>query len=129
MTLSAAEDAELVELCLGGDRQAYRSLVERYQSLVCAVAFSGCGDLHQSEDIAQEAFVEAWRHLPELKDARRVRPWLCGIAQRDRVNAPQKRPEAGRCAPRRRRSDCRPRPGPGADRDQRRGAGDPLAAP
>ncbi len=81
MTLSAAEDAELVELCLGGDRQAYRSLVERYQSLVCAVAFSGCGDLHQSEDIAQEAFVEAWRHLPELKDARRVRPWLCGIAR------------------------------------------------
>jgi hypothetical protein len=56
-------DAELVGLCLNGDRDASGRIVERYQSLVCALAYSVCGDLARSEDLAQETSIAAWRQL------------------------------------------------------------------
>lgn len=74
-------DAELVGLCLSGDRDAFGRIVERYQSLVCALAYSACGDLARSEDLAQETFVAAWRHLSALQEPARLKYWLCGIVR------------------------------------------------
>jgi len=54
-------DAELVEQSLAGDRQAFGRIVGRYQSLVCALAYSATGSRSRSEDLAQETFVAAWR--------------------------------------------------------------------
>ena len=48
---------------------------------ICGLTFAACGDLHISEDLAQETFLQAWTHLAELKDASRLRSWLCGIAR------------------------------------------------
>ncbi len=81
MTPTALEDAPLIERSLAGDREAFGQLVERYQGLICALAYSACGDLSRSEDIAQETFVTAWRRLGSLRDRRHLRPWLCGIAR------------------------------------------------
>ena len=53
----------------------------RYQSLICSLAYSATGSLTQSEDLAQETFVTAWKHLPELREPAKLRPWLCGIAR------------------------------------------------
>ena len=74
-------DAELVGLCLSGDRDAFGRIVERYQSLVCALAYSACGDLARSEDLAQETFIAAWRQLSALKEPAKLRYWLCGIVR------------------------------------------------
>lgn len=79
-------DAELVQLCLAGDRDAFGHIVARYQSLICALAYSACGDLARSEDVAQETFLAAWRQLAALKDPARLKAWLCGIA-RNRINS------------------------------------------
>ncbi len=79
-------DAELVQLCLAGDRDAFGHIVARYQSLVCALAYSACGDLARSEDMAQETFLAAWRQLAALKEPARLKAWLCGIA-RNRINS------------------------------------------
>lgn len=49
--------------------------------MVSAVAYNGCGDLTQSEDIAQETFWAAWRERAALLDPTRLRAWLCGIAR------------------------------------------------
>ena len=76
-----ASDADLVEQSRGGDTAAFGRLVERHQSLVCALALGACGDLHRSEDIAQEAFVAAWRQLADLKEAEKFKSWVCGIAR------------------------------------------------
>ncbi|GAH83564.1 unnamed protein product, partial [marine sediment metagenome] len=38
-------DAELVAASASGDREAFRQIVERYQSLLCAVAYGSTGDL------------------------------------------------------------------------------------
>ena len=54
-------DASLVELSLAGDRDAFGRIVARYQSSICALAYSACGNVGRSEDIAQDIFITAWR--------------------------------------------------------------------
>ena len=75
------EDARLVELVLGGQRDAFGQLVARYQSPICALAYSGCGNISQSEDLAQEVFIVAWRKLRDLKEPAKFKSWLYGIAR------------------------------------------------
>jgi len=77
----SVSDEQLVALCRGGDQAAFGVVVARYQSLICALTYSGCGDVHQSEDVAQETFLQAWKHLGDLREAGRLRAWLCGIAR------------------------------------------------
>jgi RNA polymerase sigma factor (sigma-70 family) len=74
-------DAELVAQSLAGDRQAFGRIVARYQSLVCALAYSATGSRSHSEDLAQETFLAAWRKLRDLREPGRLGAWLCGIAR------------------------------------------------
>ena len=72
-------DADLVAACVAGDRQAFTSIVERYQRLLCSLAYSTTGSVSESEDVAQEAFITAWQQLSDLREPERLRSWLCGI--------------------------------------------------
>ena len=72
-------DAELVASSLSGDREAFGRIVERYQRLLCSLAYSSTGCLSASEDLAQDAFLDAWRQLSTLREPEKLRPWLCGI--------------------------------------------------
>ncbi|MEO7094049.1 MAG: sigma-70 family RNA polymerase sigma factor, partial [Polyangiales bacterium] len=74
-------DAELVAASRRGERAAFGALVERYQGVVCAVSYSRTGDRALSEDVAQETFIAAWRHLDRLRETVKLRSWLCGIAR------------------------------------------------
>ena len=56
-------DALLVSKAAAGDQRAFEELVALHQGLACAVAYAACGDFHRSEELAQEAFISAWRHL------------------------------------------------------------------
>ena len=76
-----SDDAQLVELSLRGDTRAFGSIVERHQSLVCGLAYSACGNVHLSEDLAQETFITAWQQLRNLREKGNLRGWLCGIAR------------------------------------------------
>jgi RNA polymerase sigma factor (sigma-70 family) len=77
-------DAELVARSLTGDRTAFGRIVSRYQTLICSLAYSRVGNLGESEDIAQETFITAWKHLRLLREPAKLRSWLCGIV-RNRV--------------------------------------------
>ncbi len=81
MSNAAANDADLVSQSLSGNREAFGHIVERYQSLICSVAYSATGSLSQSEDLAQETFVTAWKKLRDLREPHKLRSWLCGIAR------------------------------------------------
>jgi RNA polymerase sigma factor (sigma-70 family) len=81
MSVAANNDAELVGASLSGDRDAFGQIVARYQSLVCSLAYSATGSLSQSEDLAQETFVAAWKQLSGLREPEKLRAWLCGIAR------------------------------------------------
>lgn len=74
-------DADLVSASLAGNRDAFGHIVSRYQSLVCSLAYSATGSLSQSEDLAQDTFVTAWKQLRELREPEKLRAWLCGIAR------------------------------------------------
>ena len=75
------DDAGLVARSLSGNREAFGQIISRYQALVCSVAYSATGRLDQSEDLAQETFLAAWRQLRDLREPGRLRAWLCGIAR------------------------------------------------
>lgn len=72
-------DAALVMASLEGDRQAFGKVVTRYQRLLCSLAYSSVGRLSESEDLAQETFIEAWRRLGSLREPEKLKSWLCGI--------------------------------------------------
>jgi RNA polymerase sigma factor (sigma-70 family) len=74
-------DAELVAESLGGNRDAFRRIVERYQTLISSLAYCATGNVSQSEDLAQETFVTAWKQLAELREPAKLRPWLCSITR------------------------------------------------
>lgn len=78
---NVSTDLQLVNLSLAGNREAFGQLVQRHQALVCSLAYSACGDLARSEDLAQETFVTAWRQLKGLREPERFKSWLCGIAR------------------------------------------------
>jgi RNA polymerase sigma factor (sigma-70 family) len=80
-------DAELVRASRAGSRDAFGKIVARYQSLVCALAYSATGSVGRSEDIAQDTFISAWRQLPALREPAKLRAWLCGIARNLTLNA------------------------------------------
>ncbi|MGA2030422.1 MAG: sigma-70 family RNA polymerase sigma factor [Verrucomicrobiota bacterium] len=85
MPVAANNDAELVTGTLTGNRDAFSQIVSRYQSLICSLTYSATGNLGQSEDLAQETFITAWKHLVHLRERDKLRSWLCGIA-RNRIN-------------------------------------------
>ena len=64
-----------------GDRDAYGRIVLASQNTVTAVALAITRDVPTSEDIAQEAFLSAWHHLPRLKNPSSFLPWLRQITR------------------------------------------------
>ena len=74
-------DDSLLAASRAGDVTAFGHLVERYHNLVCAVAYARTGDRSISEDIAQETFLAAWKGVSRLRDAEKLRGWLCAIAR------------------------------------------------
>ncbi len=74
-------DTNIYAAGIGGDREAFGEIVRQNQNLVSAVTFSMTGNVQQSEDLAQEAFIVAWQNLRSLKEPAKLPAWLCGIAR------------------------------------------------
>src|SRR5215475_5855956 len=80
-SVAVPSDTDLVARSLVGNSEAFGQIVSRYQSLICSLAYSATGSLGESEDLAQETFITAWKHLRHLREAPKLRAWLCGIAR------------------------------------------------
>jgi RNA polymerase sigma factor (sigma-70 family) len=89
--MTPTADAELVGRCRRRDADAFGEIVERHQRLVFGVALARCGDPALAEDVAQEAFVTAWRDLDRLRDDARVGTWVAGIARNLAASAARSR--------------------------------------
>src|SRR5947207_7041760 len=59
-----------------GDDRAFSELVNRFQDIAVAYATSILRDYHLAEDATQEAFVDAYRALPSLRDPAAFPTWL-----------------------------------------------------
>lgn len=73
------EERDLVEKARLGDRQAFRSLVERYQRRVFGLAYDLTGNMHDAEDLSQEVFVRMYRFLPRFRGDSKLSTWLYRI--------------------------------------------------
>jgi RNA polymerase sigma-70 factor (ECF subfamily) len=72
-----SEDQILVSAALAGDSDSFNQLVERYQNRAYGLCFRMLGDADAAADVAQDAFISAYRHLPSLRGE--FRPWLMRI--------------------------------------------------
>lgn len=70
---------EAVQCCQRGDRGAFRYLVERYQDVVFGTAYNMTGNRGLAEELAQEAFLSAWKGIRSFKQGRPFKPWLMRI--------------------------------------------------
>ena len=73
------EDGYFIQKCLLGEPGAFSFLIEKYKTAVYSLAYSKLGNFHDAQDIAQEAFVKAYRKLSTLKRTDKFRPWIYAI--------------------------------------------------
>ena len=76
------ELSELVEAAQSGDNEAYDALIQRFQQMAYAIANRYLGDHHLAQDVVQEAALEAFVHLRELKEPAAFPGWFRQIVFR-----------------------------------------------
>jgi RNA polymerase sigma factor (sigma-70 family) len=76
------EISQLVEAAQAGDGEAYAALVHRFQGMAYAVAFSYIGDHHLAQDLVQDAIIEAFLHLAQLREPSAFPGWFRQIVFR-----------------------------------------------
>ncbi len=77
---STDTDNQLVERVLQNDSRAFTLLVLRYQHKVLGLISRFVKDPHEAEDVAQEAFLKAYRALPSFRGDSAFYTWLYRIA-------------------------------------------------
>ena len=75
-------DSDLIRQTLDGDTDAFGHLVDRYKDAVYGAAYARLGNFQDAQDIAQDAFIRAYRRLASLKSPDRFAGWLYAIACR-----------------------------------------------
>ena len=75
-------DGDVVRQVRQGDHNAFAALVQRYQARVFALVMMVVRSPAAAEDVTQDAFVRAFRHLHRYDDTRPIYPWLAAIAIR-----------------------------------------------
>ena len=85
--MGVSDDTLLAGFALG-DPEAAAAFIRRHQRAVYGLARSMLGDAGLAEDVAQEAFLRAWRHAPAY-DSRRgsVQTWLLAITRNLAIDA------------------------------------------
>ena len=78
----APDDRALVDAVLDGDRDAFRRIVDREGPSIVAACARVLGDRGEAEDVAQEAFVIAYRSLGTWRGEGSLGAWISRIAVR-----------------------------------------------
>lgn len=85
------EDVATVRLVLDGDRNAFASLVERYQPAVLSMGWRLRRSTEEAGDFVQEVFAKAFTRLGQFTGTGRFYSWLMRIASTTAINLDQRR--------------------------------------
>jgi RNA polymerase sigma-70 factor (ECF subfamily) len=77
--LQRTEDDELIREAQRGDRSSFDSLVRRYDQSVLRLALHMLGNEQDAQDVHQEAFIKAYRHLGNFRFECSFYTWLYRI--------------------------------------------------
>ena len=123
--LTQEEDQQLVERVQRGDKRAFDLLVLKYQHKILGLIVRFVRDPHEAQDVAQEAFIKAYRALANFRGDSQFYTWLYRIAINTAKNylvARGRRPR--RAAPARMAGEAGVLPGrPSGSRRRARGPG------
>jgi RNA polymerase sigma-70 factor, ECF subfamily len=81
-----SDDAELIASALRGEKRAFADLVRKYQRRVYAAALHITGNHGDADDVAQESFVKAYRHLASFDGRSDLFTWLYRITVNTALN-------------------------------------------
>lgn len=76
-------DAQLVEICLEGDGQAWETLIVRYQRLIYSIPLRYGLQEHDANDIFQNVSMLLWENLAHIRDHTRLGAWLVITTRRE----------------------------------------------
>jgi RNA polymerase sigma-70 factor (ECF subfamily) len=79
VTDEASDDMDLVHACKNGDVAAFEQLVKRYDRKLLRIAQSVTHNREDSQDAVQEAFLKAYQHLADFREACQFSTWLIRI--------------------------------------------------
>jgi RNA polymerase sigma-70 factor, ECF subfamily len=77
---TATADLEDVRRVLAGDVRAFEGIVRRWQGPLVNMAWRYCRDRGRAEELAQEAFLRAWRGLASWRGESSFSTWLFALA-------------------------------------------------
>ena len=77
---SATEDLADVDRVLAGEVEAFEGIVRRWQGPLINMAWRYCRDRGRAEELAQEAFIRAWRGLAQWRRESSFSTWLFALA-------------------------------------------------
>src|SRR5438034_9785485 len=75
-----AEDQQAIRAALSGDQEGFRRLVDKHAGSIFNLAYRMTGNAADAEDLAQEAFLQAYARLADFRAGARFHPWLYTIA-------------------------------------------------
>ena len=72
-------NSELVKKSQLGDKSAFEELVKRHQDLVFSLSFKLTGNRERANDVAQEAFIRAWKAIEKFRGDSTFGTWIYRI--------------------------------------------------
>ena len=79
-------DNEIISKVLSGDYQAYAGLVNRYQNYVFTLTLRMVKNREDSEEVAQDVFIKAYKYLADFKGASKFTTWLYTIVNNTSIS-------------------------------------------
>ncbi len=79
-------DQELISEYFKGDESALEVLIQRYLKSVYNFLFRYVGNTKEAEDIAQEAFIKAWKNLKKFDKNKNFKTWIFSIAKNSAID-------------------------------------------
>lgn len=86
-------EGQLIQAACRGDAAAFGALVRKYQTRLCTSLTHICGSLDEAEDIAQDAFVQAYVKLRTFAGESAFYTWLYRIAVNAAISKRRRRRE------------------------------------
>ena len=80
------DEREWIRQSRAGEAEAFAALVRQHQRMIHSLTYRMTGSPAEAEDLAQETFLRAWRHLDSFQGEAKFSTWLCRIAMNASLN-------------------------------------------
>lgn len=84
-------EQQLIEGCKNNDRNAQRTLYERYSKAMYTLAYRVTGDFESAAEVLQDAFMQVFRHIGDFEGRSTVGAWIKTIVIRTAISSKRKR--------------------------------------